>query len=324
VRLQPACPQVSRQGHGDTGMMAAEKTQHWRGELKVDEPMGGHVSWRAGGRARRFYKPADVDDLCEFLAELDEDEPLLWLGLGSNLLVRDGGFPGTVIFTFGALTEMCWIDEQTVQVGAGMTCSKVARITTQKGLTGAEFLAGIPGTMGGALAMNAGAFDGETWAQVSAVETIDRAGGVHTRLPSEYRIAYRSVEGINKGLKDEWFLSATLALTKGDAVAAQHRIRDLLARRSESQPTQQNSCGSVFRNPPGDFAARLIEITGLKGLSQGGAQVSEKHANFIINTGTATATDIETLINKVQGRVEQAHDIRLEKEVHIVGEQPAT
>ena len=300
--------------------MAAEKTQHWRGELKVDEPMGGHVSWRTGGRAQRFYKPVDVDDLSEFLGELDADEPLLWLGLGSNLLVRDGGFPGTVIFTFGALTEVRWIDEQTVKVGAGMSCSKVARITTQKGLTGAEFLAGIPGTMGGALAMNAGAFDGETWAQVSAVDTIDRAGGVHARLPSEYRIAYRSVEGI----KDEWFLSATLSLTKGDAVAAQRRIRDLLARRSESQPTQQNSCGSVFRNPPGDSAARLIEVAGLKGLSQGGAQASEKHANFIINTGTATATDIEILINKVQGRVEQAHGIRLEKEVHIVGEQPAT
>ena len=320
MRLPPTCPPGWRQGRGDTGMMAAEKTQHWRGELKVNEPMGGHVSWRTGGCAQRFYKPADVADLCEFLAGLDKDEPLLWLGLGSNLLVRDGGFPGTVIFIFGALTEMHWIDEQTVQVGAGMSCAKVARITTQKGLTGAEFLAGIPGTMGGALAMNAGAFDGETWEQVVAVETIDRAGVVHARLPSDYHIAYRSVEGINK---NEWFLSATLALTKGDAVAAQRRIRGLLARRSETQPTQQNSCGSVFRNPPGDFAARLIEVAGLKGLSRGGAQVSEKHANFIINTGTATATDIETLINEVQGRVEQAHGIRLEKEVHIVGEQPA-
>jgi len=209
------------------------------------------------------------------------------------------------------------VDEQTVQVGAGTTCSKVARITTAKGLTGAEFLAGIPGTMGGALAMNAGAFDGETWAQVVAVETIDRAGAVHARLPSEYRIAYRSVEGV----KDEWFLSATLSLQHGDAAAAQRRIRDLLARRSESQPTQQNSCGSVFRNPPGDFAARLIEATGLKGLSRGGAQVSTKHANFIINTGTATATDIEMLIDEVQRRVEQAHAVRMEKEVHIVGKR---
>ena len=319
MRLLPVCPPGWRQGHGDTGMMAAEKTQHWRGELKYDEPMGGHVSWRTGGRARRFYKPADVDDLCEFLGELDSDEPLLWLGLGSNLLVRDGGFPGTVIFTFGALADMHWIDDQTVQVGAGMSCSKVARVTTRKGLTGAEFLAGIPGTMGGALAMNAGAFDGETWAQVTAVDTVDRAGGLHTRLPSEYRIAYRSVEGV----PDEWFLAATLSLQHGNAQAAGERIRNLLARRSASQPTQQYSCGSVFRNPPGDHAARLIEATGLKGLTRGGAQVSEMHANFIINTGTATATDIETLIEEVQDRVEQEQGIRLEREVHIVGERPA-
>ena len=299
--------------------MAAEKTQHWRGELKFDEPMEGHTSWRTGGRARRFYRPADVDDLSRFLAELDPDEPLLWLGLGSNLLVRDGGFPGTVIFTLGALTEMHWVDEQTVQVGAGMTCSKVARITAGKGLTGAEFLAGIPGTMGGALAMNAGAFDGETWALVTAVDTIDRVGRVHTRLPSEYHIAYRSVTGV----ADEWFLAATLSLQHGDTEAARERIRDLLARRSASQPTQQPSCGSVFRNPPGDYAARLIEASGLKGLTRGGAQVSGKHANFIVNTGTATATDIEILIGEVQDRVEQAQGIRLIKEAHIVGEWPA-
>jgi UDP-N-acetylmuramate dehydrogenase len=301
-------------------MMAAETTQYWRGELKFDEPMAGHTSWRAGGRARRFYKPADIDDLCEFLAGLDVDEPLLWVGLGSNLLVRDGGFPGTVIFTFGALTEMHWIDEQTVHVGAGMTCSKVARVTAREGLVGAEFLAGIPGTMGGALAMNAGAFGGETWAQVTAVDTIDRAGVVHTRLPSEYQIAYRSVAGV----PGEWFLGATLALQHGDAEAARERIQELLARRSASQPTQQPSCGSVFRNPPGDHAARLIEATGLKGLARGGAQVSEKHANFIVNTGLATAADIEALIDEVQDRVEQEQGIRLEREVHIVGERPGS
>jgi UDP-N-acetylmuramate dehydrogenase len=301
-------------------MMAAETTQHWRGELKFDEPMKGHTSWRAGGRARRFYKPADIDDLSEFLAGLDADEPLLWVGLGSNLLVRDGGFPGTVIFMFGALTEMRWIDKQTVHVGAGLTCSKVARVTAREGLVGAEFLAGIPGTMGGALAMNAGAFGGETWAQVTAVDTIDRFGGVHTRLPSEYRIAYRSVTGV----PDEWFLGATLALQHGDAEAARERIQDLLARRGASQPTQQPSCGSVFRNPPGDHAARLIEATGLKGLARGGAQVSEKHANFIVNTGSATAADIETLINEVQDRVQREQGIRLEREVRIVGEPSAS
>lgn len=297
-------------------MMAAEKTQSWRGELRYDEPMAAHNSWRAGGAARRFFKPADVADLCDFLQQLDPQEPLLWLGLGSNLLVRDGGFPGTVIFTLGALNEIEWLDTTTLRVGAGVTCSRVARESAKQGLSGVEFLAGIPGTMGGALAMNAGAFGGETWNRVAAVDTVDRAGQVHARQPDEYRVSYRSVEGA----ADEWFVAATLRLEAGDALLAQQHIRQLLAQRGESQPVQQNSCGSVFRNPPGDHAARLIEATGLKGRTLGGAQVSEKHANFIINTGTATAADIETLLNQVQGCVEQAHGVRLEAEVRIVGE----
>jgi UDP-N-acetylmuramate dehydrogenase len=297
-------------------MMAAEQTQSWRGELRYDEPMAAHNSWRAGGAARRFFKPADVADLCDFLQQLDPQEPLLWLGLGSNLLVRDGGFPGTVIFTLGALNELEWLDATTLRVGAGVTCSRVARESAKQGLTGVEFLAGIPGTMGGALAMNAGAFGGETWNRVAAVDTVDRAGQLHARQPDEYRVSYRSVEGA----ADEWFVAATLRLEAGDALLAQQHIRQLLAQRGESQPVQQNSCGSVFRNPPGDHAARLIEATGLKGKTLGGAQVSEKHANFIINTGTATAADIEILLNQVQGCVEQAHGVRLEAEVRIVGE----
>ena len=302
-----------------TGMMAAETTQQWRGELSFDEPMAEHNSWRAGGMARRFYKPADVDDLCAFLSNLDTDEPLLWLGLGSNLLVRDGGFPGTVIYLFGALTELGWLDDRTLRAGAGVTCAKVARVTTQQGLTGVEFLAGIPGTMGGALAMNAGAFGGETWSHVAAVETVDRRGHRHTRQPSEYRVSYRSVAGP----RDEWFVAVHLALQAGDSETARNRVRDLLAQRGASQPTQQYSCGSVFRNPPGDYAARLIEACGLKGLSRGGAQVSEKHANFIVNTGNASATEIETLLNTVRERVEQEQGVRLEAEVRIVGVPPA-
>ncbi len=299
-------------------MMAAESTQHWRGELSFDEPMAAHSSWRAGGSARRFYKPADIDDLCTFLQDLDADEPLLWLGLGSNLLVRDGGFPGTVIFMFGALAELDWLDDRTLRAGAGVTCAKVARVTTQRGLTGVEFLAGIPGTMGGALAMNAGAFGGETWTHVAAVETVDRCGRRHTRRPSEYQVGYRSVSGP----RDEWFVAAHLALQPGAAETARNRVRELLAQRSASQPTQQYSCGSVFRNPPGDHAARLIEACGLKGLTLGGAQVSEKHANFIVNTGNATATDIEQLLNTVRDRVEREQGVRLEAEVRIVGEAP--
>jgi UDP-N-acetylmuramate dehydrogenase len=298
--------------------MVAGKQQGWRGELRYDEPMAAHSSWRTGGSVRYFYQPESVDDLCAFLAELDPDEPLLWLGLGSNLLVRDGGFPGTVICTFGALSMTEWLTDNLLRVGGGVTCSKVARMTAKAGFTGVEFLAGIPGTIGGALAMNAGAFGSETWLHVEAVETVDRQGVLRTRHPEDYRIGYRTVQGPD----NEWFVAARLQLEQGDGQAAQENIRKLLARRNATQPTQQYSCGSVFRNPPGDHAARLIESAGLKGVTVGGAQVSEKHANFIINTGSATAADIETLINRVQGTVEQQYNIRLEPEVRIAGEQP--
>ncbi len=299
--------------------MAAQTTQRWRGVLSYDEPMARHTSWRAGGAARRFYKPADLADLCVFLHDLDPDEPLLWVGLGSNLLVRDGGFPGTVIFTFGALTTLEWLDDYTLRVEAGVSCARVARETTRQGLTGVEFLAGIPGTMGGALAMNAGAFGGETWPRVAAVETIDRHGRLQRREAADFQVGYRSVTGV----PGEWFAAAQLRLEPGDAEAAQRRIRDLLERRGATQPTQQYSCGSVFRNPPGDFAARLIEAAGLKGARLGGAQVSEKHANFIVNTGNASAADIEALLLRVQAEVVRVHGMRLEPEVRIVGEAAA-
>jgi UDP-N-acetylmuramate dehydrogenase len=298
-------------------MMAARETARWRGELRFDEPMAEHCSWRAGGRARRYYRPADLDDLCCFLADLEPREPLLWLGLGSNLLVRDGGFAGTAIATLGALNELEWLDAETLRAGSGVTCSKVARLTAQAGLVGAEFLAGIPGTLGGALAMNAGAFGGETWERVAVVETVNREGRVNTRLPADYHIGYRSVQGP----PGEWFVAAHLRLEPGDAQAAQARIRALLLRRGETQPTREPSCGSTFRNPPGDFAARLIEAAGLKGAVIGGARVSGKHANFIINTGGATAADIEELIRFIQDRVERASGVRLETEVRIVGEE---
>jgi len=300
-------------------MMVTRTTQRWRGELSYNEPMARHTSWRTGGAARRFYKPADLADLCTFLQDLEPAEPLLWVGLGSNLLVRDGGFPGTVIFTFGALTALDWLDDLTLRVEAGVSCARVARETTRRGLTGVEFLAGIPGTMGGALAMNAGAYGGETWARVSAVETIDRHGRLQRRQAPEFQVGYRSVTGVH----GEWFVAARLRLERGDAAAAQQRIRELLDRRGATQPTQQYSCGSVFRNPPGDYAARLIEAAGLKGARLGGAQVSEKHANFIINTGNASAADIESLLLQVQAEVMRVHGVRLETEVRIAGEAAA-
>ena len=285
--------------------------------MRYAEPLAGYTSWRVGGAARCLYKPADTPDLIAFLASLPPEEPLLWIGLGSNLLVRDGGFPGTVVITQGCLTALRREGEQAVRAEAGVACAKVARFAARLGLTGVEFLAGIPGTLGGALAMNAGAFGGATWEHVGSVKTLDRFGRVGQRSPQDFRIGYRQVQGP----EGEWFLSALLVLAPGDTKASQARIRSLLERRGETQPIGLPSCGSVFRNPPGDHAARLIEAAGLKGLRVGGAEVSEKHANFIINRGGASARDIETLIERIQSEVHRAFDIRLVPEVHRVGEE---
>jgi UDP-N-acetylmuramate dehydrogenase len=286
-----------------------------RGELRLNEPLARYTSWRVGGPADRFYRPADEADLAAFLAGLDPQEPLYWLGLGSNLLIGDAGLRGTVIHTLGCLSEISLAMPHRLHVGAGASCAKVARFACRNDLVGAEFLAGIPGTMGGALAMNAGAWGGETWPLVRQVRTIDRKGQIRERDASEYRVGYRQVEGP----EGEWFLAGELVLEPGDGEAAQARIRALLERRAASQPTGQPSCGSVFRNPPGDHAARLIEAAGLKGQRLGGAEVSAKHANFIINTGDASATDIAALIERIQAEVVRASGVRLQPEVRRLG-----
>lgn len=292
---------------------------HLRGTLLLNEPLGRYTSWRVGGPAARLYRPADQQDLAQFLAGLDADEPLFWLGLGSNLLISDASFPGTVIHTQGCLSAIAQLSGATadnrIGVEAGASCAKVARFASRLGLVGAEFLAGIPGTMGGALAMNAGAWGGETWPLVQRVRTISRHGEIRERDQSEFKVGYRQVSG----LEGEWFLGADLTLEPGDTEAAQARIRELLARRAATQPTGLPSCGSVFRNPPGDHAARLIEAVGLKGHRLGGAEVSVKHANFIINLGDATANEIACLIDLVQDRVERHSGIRLQPEVRRVG-----
>lgn len=287
------------------------------GTLRLNEPLSEHTSWRVGGRADQFYLPAGSDDLATFLSGLPAGEPLFWLGLGSNLLVRDGGLRGTVICTKGRLRHMERVASERVLVESGMASALVARSCAAQGLTGAEFLAGIPGTVGGALAMNAGAFGGETWDVVTRVRTVDRYGVIRWRERSEFSVGYRSVMGLQR---NEWFLAAELALRQGDVAAARSRIRQLLARRAESQPTNVPSCGSTFRNPPGDFAGRLIEAAGLKGHRIGGAMVSPKHANFIVNTGSASASDIETLINYIRATVLQSSGVDLQPEVQIVGD----
>lgn len=288
-----------------------------RGEVRYNEPMANHTSWRAGGQADCYCVPADIDDLSLLLKSLPADENLLWLGLGSNTMVRDGGFRGTVIATQGVMSQLERRENNCVYVGAGVPGAKLARFCEREGLSGAEFFAGIPGLVGGALAMNAGAFGGETWRHVVMVETINRQGEIHQRRPEDYKVAYRSVSGP----KDEWFIAALLKFDSG--TNASINIKQLLAKRAATQPTGTANSGSVFRNPENDYAARLIEQCGLKGKRIGGAVVSEKHANFIINDQQATAADIEDLIEFVQKQVLVQTGISLQTEVHIVGERQA-
>jgi len=297
-------------------MTEAMPDEDFGGRLMLDEPMSRHTSWRVGGPADRYYRPADIDDLSRFLAALPADEPVHWVGLGSNLLVRDSGIRGTVVATHRVLDGIERIADTRVRAEAGVPCAKLARQCARWGLGQAEFFAGIPGTIGGALAMNAGAFGGETWRHVVAVESMDRQGRRHRRLPSEFTVGYRSV----RGPAPEWFLAADLEFEPETTVDPE-AIRKLLARRKATQPIGEPSCGSVFRNPPEDHAARLIEASGLKGYSIGGARVSDKHANFIINTGDATAADIERLIDHVRTVVERIHGVRLQTEVRVLGER---
>ncbi len=297
-------------------MNVVEHDQRLRGELRINEPMAAHTSWRVGGPARRFYRPADMDDLAAFMLTLPEDEPLYWVGLGSNLLVRDGGLAGTVIAVHRALGGLEHEADGRVLAGAGVPCARIARQSVKWGLSGGEFFAGIPGTLGGALAMNAGAFGGETWGRVTAVQVMNRHGALRWRQSEDYQVGYRSVTGP----ADEWFVAARLQFQMDAAGDGREQIRAMLTRRNATQPTGQASCGSVFRNPPGDHAARLIEAAGLKGLRVGGASVSTKHANFIINTGDACAADMERLIEQVRDSVEQQFGVTLIPEVRIVGE----
>jgi UDP-N-acetylmuramate dehydrogenase len=292
-----------------------------RGTLRTNEPMARHVSWRAGGRARTFYQPADVEDLMAFVRTLPETEPVLVVGLGSNLLVRDGGFAGTVLFTHHALTgirqEAPRNGRLLFTAGAGVPAPHLARYVAKHGGAGAEWMAGIPGTIGGALAMNAGCYGGETWKHVESVTMLGRDGFLVTRPPRDFQVGYRHVAPLRS--RDETFVSGTFSFARGDEAEAMRRMKELLSRRVATQPLNEPNAGSVFRNPEGDHAARLIEAAGLKGYTVGGAQVSVKHANFIVNKGGASAADIEAVIDHVQSTVLEEAGIELIREVRIVG-----
>jgi len=294
---------------------SADLSPEFKPRVLHDVSMAKHTSWHVGGPADLFFTPRDVMDVAAFVRQLPMEVPLLWLGLGSNLLVRDGGIRGAVIATHGALGALERLSVTRIQAEAGVPCGRIARQCVNWGLGPAEFFAGIPGTLGGALAMNAGAWGEETWRHVVEVDVLDRRGVRHTRKAADYDIGYRTV----KGPDNEWFIGARLEFERKPGVNTD-AIRELLDKRKQTQPIGEWSCGSVFTNPPGDHAARLIESAGLKGFRMGDASVSEKHANFIINHGHALAADVEALIVHVQRTVAKVHGIELHTEVRIVGE----
>lgn len=287
-----------------------------RGVVRHDEPLARHTSWRVGGPADRYFEPADRADLIAFVQQLLPDEPVLWIGLGSNLLVRDGGFRGTVIALHGALELFHLEAPAQLYAEAGVHCARLAKFAEKHQLAGLGFMAGIPGTVGGALAMNAGAWGGETWHAVVQVEALMRDGHSLWLDPDAFVIAYRSVTPPADFLG---FLAARFKLSADDGSHAE-ATRVSLAKRKATQPVGKPSAGSTFRNPPGDHAARLIEACGLKGHRIGGASVSTQHANFILTEDGARAADVEQLIQHMHDTVKQQTGIELEAEVKIVGE----
>lgn len=290
-----------------------------RGRLARDASLARHTTWRAGGNADLLYAPADRDDLAVFLRQLPGDVPVTPIGLGSNILVRDGGVRGAVVLMHDPGAALA-VADGLVYAEAGLAAPKLARFAAMHGCAGAEFLAGIPGTVGGALAMNAGCYGGETWNDVARVEIVGRSGSFDVRLPGDYAIGYRSVARHDAGTAPDIFTAAWFRFPAGDSVAARARIRALLAQRIATQPLGLPNAGSVFRNPPGDHAARLIEVCGLKSHAIGAARVSELHANFIVNPGRrAKAADIEALIRYLRERVRAATGVDLEPEVRIIG-----
>ena len=304
-------------------MMAAKKLQPapfdiagLRGVLSQNESMSRHTSWRVGGPAQYFYVPADREDVLDLLKRVPRDMQTVWVGLGSNLLVRDGGIEGLVIKTAQALTKLELRNTNQLYSEVGVSCAKVARFSVANGLSGAEFLAGVPGSFGGALAMNAGAFGGETWALVDSIECVDRQGGCRVFQQNEIIWGYRKVN-LPEGYS---LLSGVLQLTRNESDSAgKNRIKSFLDKRSASQPIQTANAGSVFKNPEGQFAAKIIEQLGLKGHAIGGARFSEVHANFIVNEGGATASDIEALINLARDQAMNRFGVVLEPEVRVIG-----
>lgn len=286
----------------------------------LSQPLSSWTSWRIGGVAQRFYCPPDIGNLAAYMRALSAETSVIWLGLGSNVLIRDGGIAGAVICT-REMKQLYQQEDGSIVAQAGVTCAKFARFACQRGFPDAVFFAGIPGTIGGALAMNAGAFGGETWEWVQSVTLMNRQGQAYDRIASEYDIAYRSVKGKTTEQAGESFVAGTFRFPLLTDIDGLSKIKALLRKRAESQPIGTFNCGSVYRNPQGDFAARLIEACDLKGYRIGDAMVSPKHANFIINCGAARAHDVEMLMATIESCVADRFEIQLQAEVRILGQK---
>ena len=281
-----------------------------------NESLNKYNSWRVGGTADALYTPKDLEDLKMFLKKENYLKPLTFIGLGSNILVRDGGIRGTVIVMHAALNNIQFTEDG-VYAEAGNTCAKLAKNLAKEHYVGEEFFAGIPGTIGGALAMNAGCYGSETWNFVTKVHMIDAQGNTVSRLKEDFKISYREVV---KPKNDEWFIGAWFNFEKDMSANPENKIKEYLNHRKNTQPLNWPTAGSTFRNPKDTFAAKLIEECGLKGFRVGNAEVSDKHANFIINLGNASAKDIENIIDYVESEVFKQKGIKLEREVKILGD----
>ena len=286
-----------------------------RGRLTADAPLGPQTWFRTGGPAEVLFRPADVEDLASFLAALAPEVPVTVLGVGSNVIVRDGGVKGVVIRLMRGFTGIA-VEGHEVVAGAGAPDLNVALTARDRALAGLEFLSGIPGTIGGAFPTNAGAYGGELKDVLVSAEAVDRRGIVRTVPAAELGLSYR-----HSSAPADWiFTSARLRATPGDQLAIARRIAEIDAARVESQPRSRTG-GSTFANPPGHKAWELIDRAGCRGLKRGGAQVSEKHTNFLINKGEATAGDIEALGEEVRRRVFDQSGIKLEWEIRRIGDK---
>ncbi|WOV91206.1 MAG: UDP-N-acetylmuramate dehydrogenase [Candidatus Zeuxoniibacter abyssi] len=288
------------------------------GLWRENYPMAKLSTWRVGGPARVLFTPADMEDLRCFLLEACED--FLMIGYGSNLLVRDGGVDEVVIRTAPGLCTLRREKDGLVYAEAGVGCPKLARFCVKNGLSGGEFFAGVPGTVGGALAMNAGCHGQETWQRVEKAMIFDGEGGFYEITAADADIGYRSVR-LKNASDDMRFAAAWFNFAVGCEAKSRVTMRDLLNHRNDTQPIGLPTAGSVFCNPPNDYAAKLIEQCGLKGMRIGGAEVSRKHVNFIVNKGDATAEDIENLMSKVRDTVREKTGVTLCPEVRVVGKR---